>query len=162
MKSGWLFFLLLCLVPLPVFARDYQEVVSKIDNDFFKIDAKSILIRTENCFEEAQSEQVVLSMNGRSGEMKFSSTEIVCPVAAVYRSSGYRVGNYQVEITRDQENWYKISDQDIYILTDSCLIYATEQEALLSVSTVGKGGGGSLHLDREGCKVIGLYSPLEL
>lgn len=162
MKSRWLCLVLLCLAPLPVFAGDYQEVVSKIDNDFFKIDTKSILIRTENCYQEAQSEQVLLSMRGRSGKMKFSSTEIVCPVAAVYRSSGYRVGNYQVEITRDQENWYKISNQEIYILTDACLIYATGQEALLSVSTVGKGGSGSLHLDKEACRVIGLYSPMQL
>jgi hypothetical protein len=147
---------------LPVFARDYQEVVSKIDNDLFKVDTKSILIRTENCFEEAQSEPVVLKMNGGSGEITFNSSENVCSVSAVFRSSGYRVGNYQVEISRIEENWYKISDQDIYILTDSCLIYATEQEALLSVSTVGQGGSGSLHLDKEGCKVIGLFSPIEL
>ena len=101
-------------------------------------------------------------MNGRSGEIEFSETENRCTVTAIYGTSGYRVGNYRVDISREEENWYTISEQDIYIRTGNCLIYATEQEGLLSVSTVGKGGSGSLHFEGEACKVIGLYSPMEL
>lgn len=155
-----LFFAL--LIPHTLSAADYQEVVSSIDSDFYKIDSKSILIHTENCFETVESQQVVVTMEGMTGQMVFGETGTNCAVAGVYRSSGYRVGNYRVDITREEEDWYKISEQNIYILTEECLIYATEQEGLLSVSTVGKSGGGSLHFEGEACKVIGLYSPLNL
>ena len=151
-----------CLFPQAIVAGEYKEVVSSYDNDFYKIDTKTILIRTENCWEDVRAQEVLINMNRRAGEMTFSESENICPIVAVYGTSGYRVGNYRVDITREEENWYKISDQDIYIRTDNCLIYATEQEALLSVSTVGKGGSGSLHFEGEACKVIGLYKPMEL
>ncbi len=151
-----------CLLHPAAFAGDYKEVVSTYDNDFYKIDSKNILIRTENCLEDVQAQEVLVSMNGASGEIEFTATENRCSVQAVYGTSGYRVGNYRVDISREEENWYKISDQDIYIRTEDCLIYATEQEGLLSVSTVGKGGSGSLHFEGEACRVIGLYTPMEL
>lgn len=150
------------LIPQSLAAGEYQEIVSTIDNNFYKIDTKSILIQTQDCYEDVQSQQVLVSMDGTSGKIVFSESENTCSVTAVYGSSGYRVGNYRVDITRNEENWYQITDQNIYIRTDSCLIYATEQEGLLSVSTVGKGGGGSLHFEKEGCRVIGLYSPMSL
>ncbi|NNK56383.1 MAG: hypothetical protein EX260_01840 [Desulfobulbaceae bacterium] len=144
------------------FAGEYTEVVSTYDNDFYKIDTKNILIRTENCLEDVQAQEVLLSINGTAGEITFTETDNRCAVQAVLGTSGYRVGNYRVDITREEENWYKITDQDIYIRTEECLIYATEQEGLLSVSTVGKGGSGSLHFEGEACRVIGLYRPMEL
>ena len=64
--------------------------------------------------------------------------------------SSYRTGNYRVAITRETKNWYKISSQDIFLLTQECYINATEQEALLSLKTAYKGGNGSLHFEREG------------
>jgi hypothetical protein len=76
--------------------------------------------------------------------------------------SSYRTGNYRVAITREKKNWYKISSQDIFLLTQKCYINATEQEALLSLKTAYKGGNGSLHFEREGCKVIGLYRSMSL
>jgi hypothetical protein len=154
--------ILSCLSPQVMRADEYTEVVSSYDNDFYKIDTKNILIQTYNCMEDVQSTQVLLSMNGATGEMVFAESENRCRVDGVYGTSGYRVGNYRVDISRIQENWYKISGQEIFIRTDNCLIYATEQEGLLSVSTVGKGGGGSLHFEREACKVIGLYTPMNL
>ncbi len=151
-----------CLLPQIIHAGDYKEVVSSFDNDFYKIDTKNILIRTESCMEDVQSQEVLVTMNGTSGEIVFSVSENSCAVAAVYGTSGYRVGNYRVDITRLEENWYTISGQEIFIRTEDCLIYAAEQEALLSVSTVGKGGGGSLHFEKEACRVVGLYTPMEL
>ena len=152
----------LCVFQQSVSAGEYTEVVSTYDNDFYKIDSKNILIRTNNCLEDVRGQEVLVSMSGTSGEITFTETESKCAVVAVYGTKGYRVGNYQVNITRDQENWYKITDQDIYIRTQDCLIYATEQEGLLSVSMVGKSGSGSLHFEGEACRVIGLYTPLEL
>lgn len=162
MKRLLIMLFLATITPNTLIADDYQEVVSSIDTDFYKIDTKNILIRTENCYETVESQQVLAKMKGATGEIIFSETENNCTVAGVYQASGYRVGNYRVDITRDEENWYKISDQNIYILTEDCLIYATEQEGLLSVSTVAKSGGGSLHFEHEACKVIGLYSPMSL
>ena len=155
-----LFFVL--LTPNTLIADDYQEVVSSFDTDFYKIDTKNILIRTENCPETVESQQVLAKMKGGTGEMIFIESGNSCTVSGVYQTSGYRVGNYRVDITRDEENWYEISGQNIYIRTQECLIYATEQEALLSVSTVGKGGSGSLHFEHEACRVIGLYKPMSL
>ena len=71
--------------------------------------------------------------------------------------SSYRTGHYRVTITRDKKNWYKISGQNTFIQTQQCFINVTEQEALLSLRTAYKGGNGSLHFEREGCKIIGLY-----
>ena len=152
----------LCLFPRTLIGGEYKEVVSSFDNDFYKIDTKSILIRTENCLEDVRSQQVLARINGRSGEMVFSASGNRCTIRGVYSTSGYRVGNYRVDISREEENWYKISDQEIYIRTEDCLIYAFGQEGLLSVSTVGKSGSGSLHFEGEACRVTGLYSPMEL
>ena len=151
-----------CLFHQSLVAGEYKEVVSTYDNDFYKIDSKNILIRTEKCMEDVQGQEALVTMNGISGEIEFTETGTRCAVLAVYGTSGYRVGNYRIDISRDEENWYKISGQDIYIRTEECLIYATEQEGLLSVSTVGKGGSGSLHFEGEACRVVGLYTPMEL
>ena len=150
------------IAPSPLMADDYQEVVSSFDTDFYKIDSKNILIRTENCYDTVESQQVLAKMKGATGEIIFSESGNTCAVAGVYQTKGYRVGNYRVDITRDAENWYRISGQNMFILTQECLIYATEQEALLSISTVGKGGSGSLHFEHEACRVVGLYSPMSL
>ena len=151
-----------CFFHQAVSAGEYKEVVSTYDNDFYKIDTKNILIQTANCLEDVRGQEVLVSMSGISGEITFTKTENSCAVAAIYGTKGYRVGNYRVNISREEENWYKITDQNIYIRTDECLIYATEQEGLLSVSTVGKSGSGSLHVDGEACRVISLYTPMEL
>jgi hypothetical protein len=151
-----------CLFHQPLVAGDYKEVVSSYDNDLYKIDSKNILIRTDNCMEDVQAQEALVTMNGYTGEVEFTVTGNRCVVQSIYRTAGYRVGNYRVNISRDEENWYRITGQDIYIRTEECLIYATEQEGLLSVSTVGKGGSGSLHFEGEACKVIGLYSPMAL
>jgi hypothetical protein len=71
--------------------------------------------------------------------------------------SSYRTGHYRITISRDKKNWYKISGQNTFIQTQQCFINVTEQEALLSLRTAYKGGNGSLHFEREGCKIIGLY-----
>ena len=76
--------------------------------------------------------------------------------------SSYRTGTYRVTITRDKENWYKISGQNTFIHTQQCFIYVTEQKALLSLRTASKEGNGSLHFEREGCKIIGLYGSMNL
>lgn len=161
-KTVILVFCSACLFPQMIFAGDYKEVVSSFDNDFYKIDTKNILIRTQNCLEDVQSQEVLVTIDGTSGEVVFPESGNGCSVAAVYGTSGYRVGNYRVDITRLEENWYQISGQEIFIRTDNCLIYAAEQEALLSVSTVAKSGGGSMHFEKEACRVIGLYTPMEL
>jgi hypothetical protein len=162
MRTSIVVVFIVCLFHQSLVAGEYKEVVSTYDNDFYKIDSKNILIRTEKCMEDVQGQEALVTMNGMSGEIEFTEAGTRCAVQAVYGTSGYRVGNYRVDISREEENWYKISGQDIYIRTQECLIYATEQEGLLSVSTVGKGGSGSLHFQGEACRVIGLYAPMEL
>ncbi len=78
--------------------------------------------------------------------------------STVEKLSSYRTGHYRVTITREKNNWYKISDQNIFIHTQQCFIDITEQEALLYLNAAYKGGDGSLHFEREACKVIGLWS----
>lgn len=73
----------ICLLPLKIVAGDYKEIVSSYDNDFYKIDSKTILIRTENCLEDVQSQEVLITMNGHTGEIAFSESENRCAVAAV-------------------------------------------------------------------------------
>lgn len=162
MRTAIVVVITVCLFHQPLVAGDYKEVVSSYDNDLYKIDSKNILIRTDNCMEDVQAQEALVTMNGYTGEVEFTVTGNRCVVQSIYRTAGYRVGNYRVNISRDEENWYRITGQDIYIRTEECLIYATEQEGLLSVSTVGKGGSGSLHFQGEACRVIGLYSPMEL
>lgn len=162
MRTVILFVCACLILPQLTAATEYQEVVSSFDNDFYKIDTKNILIRTQYCMEDVTSQEVMLTMDGASGEIVFSESQNSCTVTAVYSTGGYAAGNYRVDISRIEENWYKVSEQDIFIRTEDCLIYAAEQEAMLSVSTVGKGGGGSLHFEREACKVVGLYTPMEL
>ena len=76
-----------CLFPQAIVAGEYKEVVSSYDNDFYKIDTKTILVRTENCLEDVQAQEVLITMNGRTGEIAFPESENRCPVAAVYGTS---------------------------------------------------------------------------
>jgi hypothetical protein len=150
-KAGMIKFLiillcLVCLAPHPLIAGECGEVASSFDANFYTIDSKIILIHSLKCYETFESPHVLAKSNGVTGKI----------------ISSYRTGHYRVAITRDKENWYKISDQNMYILTQECLINITEQEALLSLRTNDKGGNGSLHYKREACRIIGLYRPMIL
>ena len=48
-----------CLLPRTLIGGEYKEVVSSADNDLYKIDTKNVLIRTENCMEDARSQEVL-------------------------------------------------------------------------------------------------------
>lgn len=137
---------LVCIVPYPLSAGECEEDVSSLGAKLYNIDSASIKIHTLKCYETFESSEVLARSDGATGET-FSS---------------YHAGNYRVTITREKKNWYKISGQNIYIFAQKCLINVIEQEALLSLRNDYRDGNGSLHFEREGCKVIGLYKSMSL
>ncbi len=156
------FFLILLLVlmlPQPSLADNYEVSVTRKSSNLYKIDGNNILVRTKYCYEYVYSESSLLRMNGYSGEIIFIDSGDKCDVKEVYAASVQPAGEYSVTINREEDDWYEIWGQGLYIKTSACLSLVLGEEALLSITA---GGYGTLYVDGEQCLVEGVYSRKKL
>ena len=100
-----------------------------------------------------------LRMSGYSGEIIFLDSGEKCDVKAVYGPINQEPGNYSVTINREDDDWYEIWGEGIYIKTSACLSLALGEEAVLSLVA---SGFGRLFVEGEECMVEGLYSRIKL
>jgi hypothetical protein len=98
-------------------------------------------------------------MRGYTGEIIFTDSGGKCDVKAVYGSNNQKPGKYSVTINREDDDWYEIWGQGIYIKTSSCLSLALGEDAILSISA---GGYGTLFVGHDKCMVEGVYSKIKL
>jgi hypothetical protein len=94
------------------------------------------------------SETALLRMSGYSGEIIFLDSGKKCDVKAVYCSVNVPAGRYAVTVNRQDDDWYEIYGQDIYIKTISCISLALMQEAVLDIAV---GGYGTLIIEGNRC-----------
>jgi len=80
--------------------------------------------------------KVLLKMWGYTGEIIFTDSGGKWDVKAIYGASEQAAGKYSVTINREDDNWYKIWGQGIYIKTSTCLSLALAKEAILLISAV--------------------------
>jgi hypothetical protein len=146
------------IVPLAV-AENYEITVTRKGANLYKVDGKEIFIRTKYCYEYAYSETAILDAYGTAGDLKFPESGSECTVKAVFGKSKQNAGKYVVQVSQDNDDWYEVFGQGIYIHTNSCLSIAMNEDAILDLSP---GGYGSLQIDGEHCTVEGVYSKLKL
>lgn len=140
-------------------AENYVVSVTRKGANLYKIDGKDVFVRTQYCYEYAYSETAILEVYGTVGDLKFPESDSECTVKAVLGKSNQNAGKYVVQVNHDNDDWYEVFGQSVYIHTNSCLSLAMNEDAILDLSP---GGYGSLQIDGERCSVEGIYSKLKL
>lgn len=146
-------------VPLLSFASNYEVSVTRKGSNLYKVDGKDIYIHTRYCYEYVHYENSFLKMGGYSGEIIFTDSGGKCDVKAVYGHSEQKAGKYSLTINQEEDDWYEVYGQDIYIKTSGCLSLALGDEAVLSLRN---GGYGTLYVGDYECMVEGVYSKMRL
>lgn len=142
-----------------VTAENYEVSVTRKGSNLYKVDIKDIFIHTRYCYEYVYGETSILKMSGMSGEIIFTEANSSCQVKAVYGKSEQAPGNFMVTVNREDDDWYEIFGQGIYIKTNTCISLALGTEAVLNLAA---GGYGTLHIEGNQCMVEGVYSRLRL
>ena len=159
MKAALSILVAFLLFPSHALGGNYEVSVTRKGSNLYKVDGKNIFIHTRYCYQYVYSESSFLKMSGYSGEIIFTNSGDKCTVKAVYGANDQAAGKYAVTINREDDNWYEIWGQGIYIKTNACLSLALGTEAILSISA---GGHGTLYVENEQCMVDGLYSRMRL
>lgn len=146
-------------MPSLSFAENYEISVSRKGRNLYKIDGENIFIHTRYCYEHVHYESSFLKMSGYSGEIIFTDSGGKCDVKAVYGPSEQKAGKYGVTVNREDDDWYEIWGQGVYIKTNACLSLALGEEAVLSLKA---GGYGILYVGDDECMVEGIYSKMKL
>lgn len=159
MRTRYFLIIFAFLLPSLSIAENYELSVTRKGSNLYKVDGKKILIHTRYCYEYVYSESSFLKMSGYSGEIIFTDSGGKCDVKAVYGPSDQKAGKYAVTITREDDNWYEVWGQAVYIKTSACLSLALGEEAVVSLSA---GGYGTLYVGDDKCMIEGVYSKLRL
>ena len=157
----YIFPILFALLALPFYAGadNYEISVTRKGSNLYKVNGKNIFIQTRYCYEYVYAENSFLKMYGYSGEIIFLDSGGKCDVKAVYGPNEQKPGKYSITINREEDDWYEIWGQGIYIKRSSCLSLALGKRAILSISA---GGYGTLYIENKECMVEGLYSKMKL
>lgn len=150
---------LILLFPISVFADDYSVTVTREDSNIYKVSSSEIIINTRYCYEYVYYEDSVLRLNGYSSELLFLDSDASCDVSAVYEQVSQASGDYSVTVSHEDDDWYEVWGQNLYIRTSLCLSLALGEEAVLSLQS---GGFGTLYLENDQCSVEGIYSKLNM
>ena len=159
MRTLYYVIILALLMPSPSFADNYEVSVTRKGSNLYKIDGKNIFIHTRSCYQYVYYKSSILIMNGYSGEIIFTDSGEKCAVKAVYGPSEQAAGKYTVTVNREDDDWYEVRGQGLYIKTSSCLSLALGEEAILFMSA---GGYGTLYVGDDECLVEGVYSKMSL
>jgi hypothetical protein len=159
MRTLYFLLILALLVPSFSFADNYEVSVTRKGSNLYKVDGKNIFIHTRYCYEYVYYESSFLKMSGYSGEIIFTNSGGKCDVKAVYGSSEQEAGEYAVTVNREDDDWYEVWGQGVYIKTSGCLSLALGEKAVLSVSA---GGYGTLCVGDDECMVEGVYSKMRI
>jgi len=149
------------ILALPARAGTYDLTVTRKDSNLYRVNGKSIIIKTKYCYEYVYSSDAILRTSGRSGKLIFLEEDSSCDVQAVFGAMSLASGKYSITVSREDDNWYRVMGTEAYIQTSLCLSLALGEEALLRVSA---GGLGKLHFldDDDSCDVEAIFQPLDL
>lgn len=160
MKSAHIIFATcILLFVTSLHAENYEISVTRKGSNLYKIDGEDTFIHTRYCYEYVYYEDSFLRMRGYSGEIVFLDAGEKCDVIAVYGASDQDPGTYSISVTREEDDWYEVDGQQLFIKTSSCLSLALGEDAVLRLNATGY---GELHVGREKCSVEGVYSKLRL
>jgi len=159
MRPIYFLMIFLIFVPSLSVADNYEVSVTRKGSNLYKVDGKNVFIHTRYCYEYVYYESSFLKMSGYSGEIIFTDSGGKCDVKAVYGPSEQAAGRYAVTVNREDNDWYEVWGQGVYIKTNACLSLALGEEAVLSLNA---GGYGTLYVGDDECMVEGVYSKMRL
>jgi len=152
--------LALCLVVQSTSAATYEITVTRKGSNVYRVDGKSIIVQTRNCYVYAYSEEALLKSGGYGGEIIFIGSRDKCDIKAIYGKATPAAGKYTVRVTREDDDWYEVQGSNLYLQTSMCLSLALGQEGFLSLNA---GGNGRLVFeDGQSCMVESVHSKMRL
>jgi len=141
-------------------ADNYEVSLTRKGNNFYQVNYKNIFVQTNYCYEYAYSEDSILKLNGAySSEVIFLDNKSRCDIKAIYEEANQNAGKYSVTVSREEDDWYEIWGEDMFIKTSSCLNLALSDKAVLDISS---SGYGTLYFDDDECMVEGIYAKQRL
>lgn len=152
---------LLLLVVTGAWAEDLELKVTKTGANLYSVADKDLYIQTEYCFEDANDTLVKLRLEETDSKLIFKDVKQPCEIKMVYGRAKIDAGNYQFKVTRDDDNWYRLVDQDAAFKTAGCLSLVENVDAQLTLNDDGTGTLTMSEVD-ETCQVEGVYSKAEL
>lgn len=147
------------LISLNVQAETYRLNVTRDDSNLYEANGGSLIINTQYCYEYIYNEDSLLKADGYFSEIIFLDSGTKCDVKAVYKSVSQPAGDYVITVSYEDDNWYKVWVQDLYIKTSVCLSLVVGEDAILSLHSE---GFGTLYIGGDECMVEGVYSKIRV
>ncbi len=157
-----IFAVILCFMPMMLsyaFAEEYEVQVMRQGGNLFLVAEQDIYIQTEYCFEDVDNTTVLLRTGDNGGELIFSESGRKCDIKMIYGKTQLEAGEYSINVSRDDDNWYGIVGQAAALKTNGCLGQVTDVAATLTMNAEGT---GTLAVDDEECTVEKVYSETEI
>ena len=144
-----------------VWAEEVELKVVRVGANLYQVPAEDLFIQTEYCFEDATNKAVVLLLGEAGDRLLFNGPKNGCDIKMVYGRSKVDAGNYQLKVTKVDDDWYGLVDQDVALKTNGCL---SQVENVAAEMVINEDGTGTLSIPEadENCQVEGVYSKAEL
>ena len=131
----------LALITTPALADRYSMDVTRKGSNLYEATASRVMVVTRYCYEYAYYEAAILDWNGYNGALYFLDSNADCDVRHVYAPASVEVGRYDIDVTREEDNWYSVNGTSHILKTSLCLELALSDDAILDWSGV----SGTLH-----------------
>jgi hypothetical protein len=140
-----------------VFPADrYKVNLTRKDRNLYKVDGTAFWVQTRYCYEYGYGEEAALNAD----EVVFLDDGEKCDVRRVLKESAVTAGNYQVSLTREDDNLYSTLD-GTFVQTSMCLSLALGEDSILRMN--GYGGGTVIFLDDgDKCDIEAVFSKVRL
>lgn len=126
--------------------------VEKAGFNLYRIAGQNVFIRTERCDDAPAKGVVTIQKEGDARWLSFDDSAARCTVKDFLAPVDLEWNEHGVLLTRDQgNNWYRVTDSDLYLKTAGCISRAISESAVLDLS---RGGSGWLRFaDGRRCAV---------
>ncbi len=131
--------------------------VRRIGINLFQVTGQPLLVRTEDCDDRPDTGLAVLKKDAGTTVLAFiEPASVKCTVRDALMPTRLEEGRYMARLTLDQaQNWYQITDSEVYLNTAGCFSRAFTEMAELTV--LGDGSGRLRFVDGRACSVARAY-----
>ena len=121
-------------------ARADQWSVEKAGFNLYRIAGQSVYIRTDGCDDAPAKGVVNVQKEDGARRLTFNDSAARCTVRDFLVPVEVEWSEYSVLLTRDQaNNWYRVTDSDMYLKTVGCISRAITEPAVLELKRDGTG-----------------------
>jgi len=121
-------------------ARADQWSVEKAGFNLYRIAGQSVYIRTDGCDDAPAKGVVNVQKEDGARRLTFNDSAARCTVRDFLVPVEVEWSEYSVLLTRDQtNNWYRVTDSDMYLKTVGCISRAITEPAALELKRDGTG-----------------------